>query len=1409
LITSIRSIVLVVWAGLLLGVVGCTKEMFSKERVDQSVLRTESYRLPPRCERMELSSSTLTVTVLRQIVSCFNSNGSIADIQSLIADLSDEELRPWVDASNAALLEDHGKLYVVEKTYNDIRGRNLIQPIFQKLGALIENPDWMVSALSILDRNRDEPEFEDLLHISELLAADLRNQDWLNTVNTAKDLLGSSALSSLQSQLRGATPALGRSLADIVPGLLSYLNSIHTYKCSNDAHHPGTEIKSEFFQAVLENNGNALFGFFENTLGTDEASVRVKVPKLVSMMHEISHRNPGGESLWPHLASSFAHLNGPISCAGGARKIPSATIHFIRELSREVDEARDPAEFVLKTNVLNLIRLGSVCELPPGLDRAYAPLAGLAEKGAMGPMAGFLNQLYRADKLPWRGCDPDTAAISRGEYPLLTHFFVNLLGDTSGLPPAYPSSSRQAQGFEHLIPLLEALEARNAWSDLFLVSALPQEEARTRLRSSARFLVERKAEINQKRIFDVLVKVVSRASVSQLLSLARGVDHFINSDQPVIEPLLTALRSAYFVNDKHPFLDMIRDSSNRSLQNRALVDSLLKISGHRVQESRSRDRRAKFIAAIRQVSELARNGDLEALTTSSMSLFHRYAELGRGTQVVARTVEPPYRAARTHDLSSRDLSPARLVRVSASSSHPWYSPACRNLNVSFQLDRSSSPDYNAQFENFLGCQNVSESLARTFRFLKDERISSANDSPSLLSYGIQLSQRFLSADPTVGPFDGAIQGWLNGCRSDDFYVLLNTVEPLLSRVAPASDIGQSDRTPKPVVNAALRILGYLSRTLEESVRAFENSTARILRSFYHFTPLFDLLRDHWESPRLSPLSHVNLTYEQVEDAVRSFEAQCGIWPTDPTERNLRIQRRAIEIVTDATDSVTTWDGGYPRRPGYPHKGWKSNQVFALLEPIWKLVSKKYTLAAHHGNQIVESENYHVLNAQMGFMANHTAEELFDWFDKRSTDYRLISYLFPGETCPKLRLVNTLDRLELILQEVDLPKELQILTSNSILGPRNLAYVYLQNIAHAWGDVDPQHWPDEIKAIYRDGTRPPTLSQTIAGMLQADGAISNYPEAKFLDRPRFSSLVSLTAMFGLPKMPPALEGSLYNVSRSESSWEGSFAGFILGNTYGRVDSGLIVEYQRRLYNIWQVASAMEENTRNEPGATSGLFPGANRAGGMELLRDLFYHIHFSTPPRDRIATVGDANHLTYILGITKLGVMRQLSRVLTAYPASTPEQIAQKRDFFVSLFRIAQEPVAIDGMKMFQAISSDSDLASLVDDILLGLSGVGTSLPSAVQARVEQAIRSFLLFMDDRSESNPLRMRLARTLENHELSPFLKVAGDPEKVANFDQLLGGVTDSLRSSESSPGELEQFIKKFVIPSLEEQDDPRYSQ
>lgn len=250
-----------------------------------------------------------------------------------------------------------------------------------------------------------------------------------------------------------------------------------------------------------------------------------------------------------------------------------------------------------------------------------------------------------------------------------------------------------------------------------------------------------------------------------------------------------------------------------------------------------------------------------------------------------------------------------------------------------------------------------------------------------------------------------------------------------------------------------------------------------------------------------------------------------------------------------------------------------------------------------------------------WLAGLDPDEAAAWFLARAQDPRLVAVMDPESKKPRVRWMTTLDRLESIL----------VNSNFTYLLSGNYGLKFIEKFAESWGDEPREKWPSEIQARFSGSKRPPTLRESYDEVLQT---------INWFER-----------VGGQPTVPPCVNSDLLS-----PPW-GSAPEFVFD-----------FEVKAKAFNLKQTITVIEENLPDARGPN---------AGGMRLLRDLFWAVNSSVAHADRDPSRPGKNPIRFLQRLGDLGVLRAKSRGLQAF--ETRGELMALADVFSGLKMLAAEP----------------------------------------------------------------------------------------------------------------------------------------
>lgn len=1302
----------VLFCSLLLGLaLSLTSCNLGKTR-DENVLSTPNYRkVNTACAGMDLSKSTIDVKTFRAIVSCFNAYGALDPVQALFKSLSDSDLLPLVDAVNKYILQSPETLYKLKESYGSLKKHGYLDQTLEHVGSLLRK-DLVTSSLALMKdgytstssssmrRSGQVPADQDLLKAVEVLGSKMTPALIEEILSFGLNISTAKSFHDFQKLMSVPASSKTYNLIQVTTGVHNFLQDTHTYAC--DAAHPQFEMRNDFIAAVI--SGDA-FTLVDDVLGKTVPEIQTQVARLDYVLGKLlmqpAQASSGSKLLMERMISAVQTFNKPIDCLSGSQQVANGARHLLRRLAA-LPQAADSTDYILAGGVRELFLLKPVCELPVGTNDDYRAMIEVARAGAMPGLVDVIRALDHIEK-PWKGCDGQAAA--QGTYRPLTSLFVNLLGDQGA-----------SGGLKQLVPLLSSITEDDVWPELLLLASLPGDHDRDNSRAALQFLVEPRAqELSGKSVFEILSKVVSKASYKHLFDFILAVRSFMEdpvfkNNPALLEEILQNLRNGLLVNNVNPVVDLLRDVMKDASQNDALFDTIFKISDQ-----------PEFADSVELFATMAKDGRLKELMDAANLLFQKFADQAKNQVFVQDLTVQPFQADRRHDLQRINLVNPGFKEIQPGASATIDS--CAGLNLDFSIAETADPQFEAQMKLFQGCLGEGDGIATALSFLNEQKTSDGRESYFKLL--VKMAKQTVSnAQDPIATFDKNDMGYFVGrwMASYDDGSLFRWMNAVPYWVGHAPDLNSATTLVSPVFKIAQAIMNDRDPETDarDSVRELDHFVADVLRRPDFPALLADLedLKKKTEPPLPldpSPLDcrHYPTDQERVsiqdsrkdwahlpprsltESWVRIKECDAIEKFTNPAERDLYVNQRVDEIYRETCEARTNWElvteAGVKQR----RTQWHTEDLQKLPNAQGALFERLDPMLAAFTDPSRSIPKHWIGDEQLAFMKEKTPEELLGFLYPRSLDYRLITLVFPGEQYPRVVLVNTLDLLEIVLQSTDMVSKLPSLleaTLGKLLPKKNLGLDFLLEIAYAWGDLPSDQWPTDIPKQWLVHGRPRTLLEAVKDITHRGNPTENLSALSFV-------------VVGLTKVPACNKNKAFPDPQSRWGVGAIFTGE-LGD-----------DFRRRLYNIWQVAIVLEENA---PGSNIGY------NGGLEVLRDLFYHVVQSTPEKYRYAEPKDheyeKNNLSVILRSVRMGAFRQIGRVLREFrPQSMVSHLLLQqsleyetetllnnvpvrhfpdwsaysknvfpadpvlKDFFTTLLRMAHAPQAGSTLKSFLAV----------------------------------------------------------------------------------------------------------------------------
>lgn len=1346
------------------------KIFFGNQSQDQSVSESISYRkINPACSRMELSRPILDVNTFKKLVSCFNSNGAIEPIQRWVNRIEaddqrnhTQDLQAIVEFQNKYVLSQPRLIDQLNHTFHTLDRRDQLDPLLLQLGRWVENDEFISSTIRLFKTSYFGSSHQKLLKVFEEGSRQLIPSRIAQSLDLGLTLSQSRSFSSIQTYFKGGS---FEGLLPLTQGFMEYLaegpDSQHVY------------VGKRVIEAILK------YDFLESmdrVLGVTPDELKNQVDRTTSVFNVLLKQEG---RLFGNLTSLFHYLRkSPIVCLRGSKQVPDGVMHVIRELSEH--HTLDPANYLKRNNKLTLLALKPFCDYPPELDRYYPAMEELADSSEIGPASHLLQALYQVQRITPQG---------NLTHPL-AELVVDVLGDTGST--VLGTKIENSSGIKKLIPLLVQLNQLDdhggVWNDLLLTASLLRMEDREQFKTVLDFLIRPLAELNGESVFDVLRETFAQIPSRDLAGFLWSLRGFINSDKELLGPVLTKFRTAYYANDVHPMLQLLRQVMADANTNEKFFDALFRVS-----------ETEEFRDVVQLISKMAQDHRLKDLMGAALGLFQKFGMEGKVE--VHEGVEPVFEADahRRHNLRASDLIGFR---------HELRSPredwelACRQLDFGFNLADYDKPGYSQQISNVVSCLNHSDqysNVEEAILFLRQNKTEDGRDYFQLFidqvkSIGLSKSQ--------VGFL---VDRWMNSFDDGRFLKILSAVPYW---VAPELKNQKTGSIAEPFLKIGKPLL---SKEVRPALDRLQELSADVLRRS-DFPLLLKYVKEIFERypSSQSEIDPEKYDLDQIEQWIQ--EKEC---------RHCDLRERALQVIEDYRHAVTGWDLIQDNLGKHVRKSWKyedfSGQFKSLLDILMKPDAQGLKTYSGSKGRVFDAllRFTRYFSLQPGKKPNreqhYTSDHLIRWLRDRSNDHQLITFYYPGESEPRVRLVNSLDRLELVLIGADF--------TAPVLGT-NFGLKFLADIADAWGDEDPSLWPEPIQRKARRGEQIRTLAEVVQEINQTqsrfEGLVSWLPGMASI-RPQMYNIHQVISVLdenvkngGLRVLRDLFYQIYYTNLKSNQSPTandnhlkailkmvrmGIFRQ--LGRTIKLVPDGdsalndffqTLIQgaSQRSTRDIFDLLLVQDQQHELLMKVLEEVFQ-ALEGESAQSFKEMIYYLVANTSSIELTDVV--MNNLSVILKQYDLFLLKNIHVVQSVFTSQELSRLIrvlyedQNLEAKNHLKALAQDTLslsgpAIDSMRLIQALNENSEASQAWEEVQSRVKQL-SELDDYKRLDLDQILKEILTFFEEssadslaRDTARNLRFYLARRLDEKDLDQFLILSvSQPEGTLGFLRTLG--------------------------------------
>jgi hypothetical protein len=1220
---------------------GCSLSMFSGgDGFDRGIQEQVGYRKPNiKCVGLDLSSSTIDTPTFRRLTDCFNSQGALDPIARLVSSLSDEELAPVVDLLNESLLNNSVRLYDLESSFNRLATLGILDDTLERFGRLLENTAFVEAGVRLLDQaylSKKDTLFVDVLaRISARFDAAFVGE----TLDFGITLSRTGAFQELLKRTQGDSPGARKLRRDILEPLILLLRE--------QAGSEGKRISKTVLKRIFDSlQDGSLYRALDARLGGDSDDIRTRVPPHAAAIGLLGKRGTRGDgkvaeaAILDDLSSLFHATMGEIRCFKGAQRVERANLFIIQELIRrhESDEG-SAADFLRRTIPLTLTAIGPFCDYPTELGRYYPSLSRLAETDAIDPVTGLLVEL-------------DRAGLSRA--------IIDVLGATGS------GELDNRTGIKRLLPVLAEISDRRAWDDLIYFFTSLSVERRARLAEVISFLLE-PLDLSRPEgpsILDGMIELGARVRPEDLEAVLQASRIWLDSEEPILDPIFSKLREAFHINDVHPVVDLIHSGLEASARVPRLCETLLGIA-----------KRPEFEESVRLVARMSKDGSLRELASSLLTLFHKFAD--KSEHPIQLSNAPALREDRRHNWSTRTVSMMEFDFPESATTGSIFltkkEDPCLQLGFSTSIDQITQAS-RREFELFALCIGSSgdhQVTADILTWMRDVKLNGSDR--SLFALQVELLSNF-GKQLTLEELQTLTNAFIVAVDDRRMHRLLHALPHFtLTRLSG----GRDDDRPATLSESAVNLIREVVLKAQNGLRIALNIGAEVLRDS-SFPQAADLLVGAWRAAGNcdsgKDVGDRDCSLEPEEDSFRhrralspAEELNLATWihNWECTADESRIAARLRGVKKEYHHSMNSWelvDGVNSRgqKVRMPRMEWTRSEFDEVIDPLVKRyqdlnastpersaikatanVIRYFNVGGPKNENVENKEDDEIKPSRIHHFHR---DGLFKWLSDRADDHQPIAYIYPGENRPRVRLVSTIERFELLLWNANV----------QFLLPQNLGFQFLQMIGEAWGDEASTLWPEDILKKYPEhgecdralGSGNETLRRklvkkghcpmTLQDVWERDELFPALAMTKSMKTTMktFEFAVGLPQLAECPQVPsPTDPGAVVT-----DDWRARSSGL-----------GLIPDEMRvRIFNIKQLLSVVPENLPGAPAAVHG----PKLEDGLKVLRNLFFELLYSSPEECRNPKALECNNLKLVPMVVQNGMLRKVVQKLREFPAYT-------------------------------------------------------------------------------------------------------------------------------------------------------------
>lgn len=364
--------------GFVLLLSGCSLDMFQKHSRDSSISERQVYRkMRTECSGLQLERAELSAESFRSLLNCFNSNGSLPELNSLVTSASTASLQKSVSLLNEAFLADAETLKESRAIIQNLEKSGKWQSSVKGFQALLQDPERLHALIRLVTI---APEGGDRRALVASTFSSTLNRFEPRETMAAFELLGrlfrSRSFLSLQAKVL-SDPLTPEDRKRLVVLLTNFFSTPTKFRSAHALVSDMTAGKS----APL---WNFAFGGEKDVL------------RSVSTFHLLLKDFGANQGTLLREFSRFHRgFHRPVSCWGGGKIFRNPWTNLTSEFQNHTGPGR-MTPFLLRFAPVTALAVRDFCEIPPEFDAHYQALAKFALGRSGGEYVRVLNEVFKA-----------------------------------------------------------------------------------------------------------------------------------------------------------------------------------------------------------------------------------------------------------------------------------------------------------------------------------------------------------------------------------------------------------------------------------------------------------------------------------------------------------------------------------------------------------------------------------------------------------------------------------------------------------------------------------------------------------------------------------------------------------------------------------------------------------------------------------------------------------------------------------------------------------------------------------------------------------------------------------------------------------------------------------------------------